>query len=428
MPFRRAVLALAMIFCEAVALADIAPRQGDRLPAGFYQRRLKDPTAFTFKRAYINLARQIRQTRVKMMSADPDPLEVVKADAQIAVQGERSIPVLTVLFKNTPAQPYPAADLQARLFGPTGDTMTSFYRDNSYGLLTVTGRVENWVKLSQNDTFYEGADIGGEKCNGVCQNAKLGDMLKDALDAADKTIDFGQFDNDGPDNKPNSGDDDGFADFVAFVHPEMGGECSSPTNRNLWSHRWTYTGWKGAEYPTQDKTVGGARVKVDDYVIMPAFNCDGTSMIHIGVFAHEFGHAFGLPDLYDTDAQNGVSQGIGVWCLMASGSWGGDNQSPELPTHMSAWAKSFLGWVQPQPVEADRKGAKLEAAHDKRTNALKIAISANQYYLLEYRPKKGFDAKLPSAGLLVWRINDTVVNAGLANNRVNADAANKGVD
>ena len=63
-------------------------------------------------------------------------------------------------------------------------------------------------------------------------------------------------------------------------------------------------------------------------------------MIHIGVFAHEFGHAFGLPDLYDTDSRPTASRReSATWCLMASGSWGGDNRSPELPSHMSAWAK-----------------------------------------------------------------------------------------
>ena len=44
-----------------------------------------------------------------------------------------------------------------------------------------------------------------------------------------------------------------------------------------------------------------------DYVIQPAWNCAGPpSAIDIGVFAHEFGHAFGLPDLYDTNSANGV--------------------------------------------------------------------------------------------------------------------------
>jgi hypothetical protein len=58
----------------------------------------------------------------------------------------------------------------------------------------------------------------------------------------------------------------------------------------------------------------------------------------VSLCLHEFGHAFGLPDLYDTD---GGSAGVGEWCLMGSGNW----NTPTNPAHMSAWSKSFLGWT-----------------------------------------------------------------------------------
>ena len=55
------------------------------------------------------------------------------------------------------------------------------------------------------------------------------------------------------------------------------------------------------------------------------------------MFCHEFGHAFGLPDLYDTD---GGAEGVGWWDLMSSGNW----NTPTNPGHMGAWSKNFLGW------------------------------------------------------------------------------------
>jgi M6 family metalloprotease-like protein len=415
--------------------ADITAREGDQLPLGMRLRRQKDPRAFTFRHAYIQLAIQKRAARVNLMARGPSDADVIAAAADIAVAGERSVPVFPVVFANTGKPPYDRSALQNRLFGAGPDTMTAFYKENSFNRLTVTGNVHEWHKLPQNDTFYEGADFVEQgqtaKCNGTCVGAKLGDMMASVLDGADKSVDFRLFDNDGPDNKPNSGDDDGFVDFVAFVHPEMGGECSGAQNRNIWSHRWSYSGWKSAPYETLDVGQSGAKIMIEDYVVMPGLNCDNTSMIDIGVFAHEFGHAFGLPDLYDTDSSNGASQGIGNWCLMASGSWGGDGASPQRPSHMSAWAKSFLGWVQPRLVNkqtGDLTSFALKAVHDDKTAVLKVPISVTQYYLIEYRPKRGFDANLPIAGLLIWKINDTVVNAGLANNRVNAVASNKGVD
>jgi M6 family metalloprotease-like protein len=284
----------------------------------------------------------------------------------------------------------------------------------------VTGTVSPWQGLSKTDTHYE----GGANCNGICNSSKVGEFLKDTLDANDAAVDFGQYDSDGPDGVPNSGDDDGFVDFVAFVHAESGGECGTS---NIWSHRWSYSGWTNTAYTTADHKAGGGRIKVDDYVIMPALACDGSTMIQIGVFAHEFGHAFGLPDLYDTDETNGDSEGIGNWCLMAGGSWGGDGASPEKPVHMSAWAKEFLGWVNPATVSADLNPASLESVED-QARVLKVPISATQWYLVENRQQKLFDTKLPAGGLLVWKINQTVVNSGLANNTVNGDENSKGVD
>lgn len=421
--------------------ADVTPANGDQLPRAYYARRQQDPRAFTFRRALVQQAQRIRaarsllMTRVAALPLDAAAKEVIASQDEIAVRGARAIPVLPVLFKNTQGQPFNTTDLQSRLFGAQGNTMSAFYAQNSYGLLQVTGTVHPWHQLPSVDTTYEGADFIDQgqpaPCNGMCPDSKLADMLRAAMAAIDGTVNFGQFDNDGPDGQPNSGDDDGFADFVAFVHPERGGECGTQggaVNRNIWSHRWTISSWGVSEFETNDTVSGStARIKVDDYVIMPAFNCDGKSMIHIGVFAHEFGHAFGLPDLYDTVRTNGVSQGIGTWCLMASGSWGGDNNSPDLPTQMSAWAKVFLGWLQPQLITTAGT-INLAPVQSGRTAALKIPISNTMYYLLEYRAASGFDAKLPAPGLLVWRINDTVVNAGLQTNRVNGDASNKGVD
>jgi hypothetical protein len=148
---------------------------------------------------------------------------------------------------------------------------------------------------------------------------------------------------------------------------------------------------------------------------MPALACNGTTMIQIGVFAHEFGHAFGLPDLYDTDDSNGDSEGVGNWCLMAGGSWGGDGNTPERPTHMSAWSKEFLGWVTPKAVTADTKPATLPSVRTRQS--LKVSISSTQYYLVENRQQKLFDQNLPTGGVAIWRINDSVDSG--RNNTVN---------
>ena len=58
----------------------------------------------------------------------------------------------------------------------------------------------------------------------------------------------------------------------------------------------------------------------------------------VGTVSHETGHAFGLPDLYDT---RGSTQGIGGWGLMGSGNYA----RPYSPSSYDAWSLNALGWA-----------------------------------------------------------------------------------
>jgi immune inhibitor A len=64
----------------------------------------------------------------------------------------------------------------------------------------------------------------------------------------------------------------------------------------------------------------------------------------LGVIAHELGHLlFGWPDLYDSGPKGGrVTEGLGDWCLMASGSWNNNGRTPGYP---SAWCRHVQGLV-----------------------------------------------------------------------------------
>ena len=66
-----------------------------------------------------------------------------------------------------------------------------------------------------------------------------------------------------------------------------------------------------------------------------------------GFFCHEFGHLLGLPDLYDTNEENGTDSGVGHWCLMARGGWGGQEATP---SGLSAWSKSALDWAEVKDI------------------------------------------------------------------------------
>jgi M6 family metalloprotease-like protein len=391
--------------------------------------RTRSIEAYVIRRGLRTRTEAARLARQTFAALPPGLLAVVPI-VGTAVAGAVEIPIVTLTFANRPSAPYPVADLQQQLFdgpSPTG-TMSEHYREMSGGKFEVSGEVFDWVPLPRSDVFY----AGPAGCNGICTSARLGEMLTAALAAIDPTVDFSRFDNNGPDNIPNSGDDDGFVDFVAFVHPESGGECGG-ANDNIWSHRFSIQSWTGANFETDDVGQQGVNVLVDDYVIMPAFACDGQTMIQIGVFSHEFGHAFGLPDLYDSAAPD-ESAGIGGWGLMASGSWGGDGSSrPESPSHMTAWSKEFLGWVTPRVIDGDESAVRIEPMISSG-DVVRVDYSDEadpgdtKYLLLEYRTQDGFDGSLTNGGLLVTEINNTRVAGGLPNNSVNGEPFDMGVN
>jgi M6 family metalloprotease-like protein len=382
---------------------------------------------------FLNLKRIASANRAAVMSR---ALSLDEADSQggLAVSGRKEIPVLLVKFADTPSDPYPTENLQRELFGswPSG-TMTDYYHEVSSGRFTIGGKVgDKWYKVSQPAAYYEGPVTANGSCNGQCDGnlSRLAELFKEALDEADKTIDFSQYDNDGADGIPNSGDDDGRVDFIAFVHAGIGGECGSDgqtVNNHIWAHQFSLNALAGKDYETNDLTPDGRHIRIDNYLIVPAVACDGRTMIEIGVFTHEFGHSLGLPDLYDTGRPRPRSQGIGAWGLMGAGEWGGDGfTAPHRPTHMSPWSKAELGWVNPLTVSADTRGIRLKPI-ETSADVLRVNVSEDVYYLIEYRSKTLFDDALTGPGVLVWRINEAVLRTGGAVNRVNVDPDSPGV-
>lgn len=267
----------------------------------------------------------------------------------------------------------PASDFQTMLFDAANpDSMTSIYRDMSYGMLEVSGEVVGYVRAPKPYSYY----TAGESGTGMNYPQNTPGLLVDALTEFCKTDDLKRFDT----------DNDGFVDGIFLIHAGGGAEASADEALRkdmIWSHKWTL--------PQAFQNKG---VKVFAYSTEPE---DGK----VGVFAHEFGHVLGLPDLYDTSYR---SQGVGDWCLMGGGSWGGGGSKP---TRMSCWCLSKLGWIK--PVNAKPGTYTLATLETDPTACLRIWTGGKagpEYFLLENREKAGRDAKLPGAGLAVWHIDE----------------------
>ncbi|MGQ0560750.1 MAG: immune inhibitor A domain-containing protein, partial [Gemmatimonadota bacterium] len=142
-------------------------------------------------------------------------------------------------------------------------------------------------------------------------------------------------------------------------------------------------------------------------VIRPAVDPLSCGPLHIGVLAHETGHALGLPDLYDYD---GSSQGIGAWGLMGTGS----HSARFSPAHLSAWEKEQLGWVRVNWLQSSGPINAPPIQSDPLVYRYDVPGSA-EYVLLENRQRTGSDKFLPGSGLLAWHIDPERAELGAWN-------------
>jgi M6 family metalloprotease-like protein len=412
---------------KAQDIVKAGQRHGVPLPEAGRRILAKDPTAFQFRRGLkskLRAAQIARGTSIGLLpsygptgstSRGGGPLRGARIGEGPVVNGTARFPVLPILFANTANQPWATSDLQRRLFdGPNSpETLTQLYTAMSHGNLTVTGTVYPWTSVPGKDTTYEG--VAGS--NGL-DGAGLYKLLKATLDVADQTIDFRQYDSDG----------DHYVDLVAFVQPESGGECGpASSNNNMWSHRWVYQGAASQAGITGTAATDGYLtndgVYISDYILQPALDCNKATPIQIGVFAHEFGHTLGLPDLYAT-GDNATNEGIGNWSLMAAGEW---NQ-PESPASMDAWSLMQLGWETVTTISHDSTHVVLNPV-ETTGGVIRLNIpGTSEYFLLENRQRIGTDLSLPGTGLLILHVDSQTVADNWDANTIENATSHKGLD
>ena len=323
-----------------------------------------------------------------------------------AAQQKIILPVILAAYSDRPGVIQPGTFTEKLFLSYPIGTMSEYYAEISSGGFTLEGEVFGWFATPRTQAQY---NSGGPLGQTASFPESPEGFVADAVTAADSQVDFSLFDNDGPDGEPDSGDDDGFVDALIVVHP--GGDAANGDSDNFWSHTSRLDSYI---VETNDSAAGGGFIKIDQYSLVPELVGDGSSELaaEIGVFCHEFGHQLGLIDLYDTDynkaqAGEGVSYGIGIWGLMGLGTNGADSKSPGRPTHLCAWSKLRLGWVD--PVHEDELGELYLAPVAQSAQIVRVWDNderALSYFLLSYRTRQGFDSDLPAEGLLVWHVDE----------------------
>jgi M6 family metalloprotease-like protein len=324
--------------------------------------------------------------------------------------GEKKVLVLLIDFLDNQHQ-YASAQFDSLIYFDNMSSLRDYYREVSYNRFTISqqSEVTQWFRLPMSYAYYVG-DSFGIYPGAFPQNAQ--GIVWAACSLADPLIDFAQFDEDGDDT----------VDVVFVVHAGPGAEEGfAGYTGHVWSHQWqlsnTGTGCPGA-YLTDDG------VYVDYYSMEPERFEQHTGRITVGVFAHEFGHILGLPDLYDTDYS---TYGIGAFGLMGAGSWGRASAADlpgSSPAHLCAWSKYQLGFLS--PVEVDRIGvSKLENQNLPCVCYSPVAYrlledpggpdwdypgTMGEYFMVENRFRGGYDRSLPGDGLLILHIDDSRVS------------------
>jgi immune inhibitor A len=318
--------------------------------------------------------------------------------------GERRAVVILIDF-NDNQHMYASENFDSLVYSESGRSMRDYYTEVTYGMFTISrqSEVTEWVRAPYDYSFYIGDSFG--LYPGTFP-ANVQGIVYAACSLADPYVNFADYDE----------DDDGEVDAVFIVHAGPGAEETGYIGW-VWSHQWqlsnTGTGCPGA-YMTDDG------VRIDHYSMEPERFDSLDRFITVGVFCHEYGHILGLPDLYDYD---GSSSGLGMFAMMAAGSWGNANGQEFLgasPVHFCAWSKYQLGWVSPIAVErigvsrlddqtipcAAFSPIAFRLLEDPGGPDWEFYTGIGEYFLVENRYQTGYDRSLPGNGLLILHADD----------------------
>lgn len=259
-------------------------------------------------------------------------------------------------------------------------SVKDYFKAQSAGQFELDFDVVGICPLKNPCSYYGGNTSTGD-------DLRAGEMVAEACQwAATQGIDFSKYDWDG----------DGEVDQV-FVLYAGKGEADGGAESTIWPHEFALS---ASDY---GKSLSLSGVTVDTYACSAELNGRG-KLGGIGTFCHEFSHCMGFPDLYDTGYSGWF--GMGAYDLMSAGNYNGDSK---CPAGYSAYEKHECGWLTYQDVTHIDEAlhvAGLKAISDGGSAyVIKNKAHEDEYYIIENRQNTGWDAYLPSEGVMITHVD-----------------------
>jgi M6 family metalloprotease-like protein len=266
-------------------------------------------------------------------------------------------------------------------YGAVG-SVHDYFKDMSRGAFDLTFDVVGPYKAPQNASYYgENGMYGSDK--------NVRQLIIWAMKEADKDVNYKDYD----------WDNDGEVDQVFVLYAGYA-EAQGAPSWTIWPH---------------ESQLGMSSFRADG-VTLNTYACgqelEGTSggrLAGLGTICHEFTHCLGLPDFYDTNKNNGTSNGnygMGDWDLMCSGNYNGNSW---IPAAYTAYERNFCGWFDFDELkETDQCVVSNMQPLENGGNAFIVYNPANknEYYIFENRSRKyGWDRGVAGQGLLIYHIN-----------------------
>ncbi len=266
---------------------------------------------------------------------------------------------------------------QGQPYGSNHGSVREYFQAQSYGQFDIEFDVVGPVTLAHNMAYY-GQDYGGEG-----EDRRPGEMIKEACQLADASVNFADYDWDG----------DGEVENIYVTYAGYGQASGAPSN-TIWPHQWDLASATGSALRLDG-------VKIDTYATGSELaGTSGSTIDGIGTMCHEYSHCLGLPDFYDT---NGSNFGMSVWSIMDYGCYNGDGY---CPAGYTAYERMYSGWLEPVELSA---ATRISGMQDIETHAEAYIIyndaNHNEYYLLANHQLKGWDEEAYGHGLMVLHVD-----------------------